>query len=162
MAAGIVTLSVMNTTEAEGQSADIARALQSLVKEHQAHIYFCCYRCQGDIVSYDVIRSASPSTGQCFDAHTDQPIPGLEYSLATPTQPDLYDTIVMANLGYFQLKAGPGVWTLSLREGRSRDMYTVTRWELYIELLLISTELHHHSYPATMAVTAPAQVITSW
>ena len=66
-------------------------------------------------------------TGQCFDAHTDHPIPGLEYSLGTPTQPDLFDTIVMANLGYFQLKAGPGVWSLRLREGRSHDLYTVTR-----------------------------------
>ena len=37
-------------------------------------------------------------TGQCFDVHTGQPIPGLEYVLGTDTNPQLYDTIVMANL----------------------------------------------------------------
>ncbi len=29
----------------------------------------------------------------------------------------------MANLGYFQLKAGPGVWNLAIRKGRSDDVY---------------------------------------
>ena len=37
-------------------------------------------------------------TGQCFDVHTGHPIPGLEYVLGTDTNPQLYDTIVMANL----------------------------------------------------------------
>ena len=36
------------------------------------------------------------------------------------------DTIVMANLGYFQLKANPGVWYLNLREGKSRDIYQIS------------------------------------
>jgi hypothetical protein len=56
----------------------------------------------------------------------------------------MFDTIVMANLGYFQLKAGPGTkghnslsltycnyppwafsgaWILRLREGRSKEIY---------------------------------------
>ena len=35
------------------------------------------------------------------------------------------DTIVMANLGYFQLKARPGAWLLQLRKGRSRDIFQV-------------------------------------
>ncbi|CAN0232181.1 unnamed protein product [Discosporangium mesarthrocarpum] len=33
------------------------------------------------------------------------------------------DTVVMKNLGYFQLKAVPGVWDLSLAEGRASDLY---------------------------------------
>lgn len=37
------------------------------------------------------------------------------------------DTIVMANLGYFQLKANPGAWLLKLRHGRSADIYSIAR-----------------------------------
>lgn len=37
------------------------------------------------------------------------------------------DTIVMANLGYFQLKANPGAMILRLREGRSSDIYNIAR-----------------------------------
>ena len=68
-----------------------------------------------------------PCSGQCFDATTDQPTPGLEYVLGTASQPEMFDTIVMANLGYFQLKASPGAWTLRLREGKSADIYTIQR-----------------------------------
>ncbi|CAI6001504.1 unnamed protein product [Closterium sp. NIES-64] len=35
----------------------------------------------------------------------------------------LEDTIVMANLGYFQLKAAPGLWLLQLAPGRSQTLY---------------------------------------
>ncbi len=66
--------------------------------------------------------------GQCFDVRSDQPTPGLQFVLGSATHPDLFDTIVMANLGYFQLKAGPGAWLMRLREGRSRDLYNIHRW----------------------------------
>lgn len=33
-------------------------------------------------------------------------------------------TIVMANLGYFQLKANPGPWRLGIRSGRSSEIYS--------------------------------------
>lgn len=32
----------------------------------------------------------------------------------------------MANLGYFQLKANPGAWSLQLRHGKSADIYDIT------------------------------------
>jgi len=35
------------------------------------------------------------------------------------------DTLVMSNLGYFQLKANPGIWELRLAEGASREIYHV-------------------------------------
>ena len=35
------------------------------------------------------------------------------------------DTLVMSNLGYFQLKARPGLLNLSLADGRSRTIYTL-------------------------------------
>ena len=35
------------------------------------------------------------------------------------------DTIVMANLGYLQLKSSPGRWLLKLRQGRSDELYDI-------------------------------------
>ncbi|KDE08402.1 hypothetical protein MVLG_01438 [Microbotryum lychnidis-dioicae p1A1 Lamole] len=35
------------------------------------------------------------------------------------------DTIVMANLGYFQFKASPGPWRLAIREGQSSQVYSI-------------------------------------
>lgn len=64
--------------------------------------------------------------GHCFDASTGAPPRGLQVTLGTQDNPTMVDTIVMANLGYFQLKANPGVWTLRLREGKSADIYDIT------------------------------------
>ncbi|CAM9733036.1 unnamed protein product, partial [Phaeothamnion confervicola] len=36
------------------------------------------------------------------------------------------DTVVMQNLGYFQLKANPGVWALRLAPGRGSDLYEMS------------------------------------
>ncbi|CAF1081741.1 unnamed protein product [Adineta ricciae] len=62
--------------------------------------------------------------GQCFDETQSYPR-GLQLILGTNRTKNMFDTIVMANLGYFQLKAFPGVWHLNLREGRSDDIYTI-------------------------------------
>ncbi|CAM9945547.1 unnamed protein product, partial [Laminaria digitata] len=35
------------------------------------------------------------------------------------------DTVVMNNLGYFQLQASPGVWELALADGRASDVYEI-------------------------------------
>ncbi|XP_071084353.1 UDP-glucose:glycoprotein glucosyltransferase 1-like isoform X2 [Haliotis cracherodii] len=63
--------------------------------------------------------------GHCHDSSTMQPPRGLQFTLGTNSTPAVKDTIVMANLGYFQLKANPGVWQLQLREGRSREIYDI-------------------------------------
>ncbi|CAH8615449.1 unnamed protein product [Dicrocoelium dendriticum] len=62
--------------------------------------------------------------GHCFEEESMKPPRGLQLTLGPSTALDRYDTIVMANLGYFQLKAGPGAWYLNIRSGRSRDFYT--------------------------------------
>jgi UDP-glucose:glycoprotein glucosyltransferase len=62
--------------------------------------------------------------GQCYDETQSYPR-GLQLILGTNQTKNLFDTIVMANLGYFQLKAYPGVWHLNLRDGRSDDIYTI-------------------------------------
>ncbi|XP_072478199.1 UDP-glucose:glycoprotein glucosyltransferase 2 isoform X2 [Notamacropus eugenii] len=64
--------------------------------------------------------------GQCFEETTGQPPRGLQFTLGTRKNPIMVDTIVMANLGYFQLKANPGAWILRLRQGKSEDIYQIT------------------------------------
>ncbi|GAQ80221.1 UDP-glucose:glycoprotein glucosyltransferase [Klebsormidium nitens] len=71
-------------------------------------------------------------TGHCFDSKTREPPRGLQLALGSGQKlgegeksPFMVDTIVMANLGYFQLKAAPGVWNLSLVPGRSTELYAL-------------------------------------
>ncbi|KDD72268.1 hypothetical protein H632_c3603p0, partial [Helicosporidium sp. ATCC 50920] len=52
----------------------------------------------------------------------------LELARSAPladSQDSRVDTLVMSNLGYFQLKALPGTWSLALAPGRSRDLFDV-------------------------------------
>lgn len=37
----------------------------------------------------------------------------------------MVDTLVMANLGYWQMKVSPGVWYLQLAPGRSSELYVL-------------------------------------
>uniref|UniRef100_A0A0B7A3W1 UDP-glucose:glycoprotein glucosyltransferase thioredoxin-like domain-containing protein n=1 Tax=Arion vulgaris TaxID=1028688 RepID=A0A0B7A3W1_9EUPU len=67
--------------------------------------------------------------GHCYDSSTMQPPRGLQFVLGTNSTPAMVDTIVMANLGYFQLKANPGLWHLNLREGRSEEIYRIESHE---------------------------------
>ncbi|OAD52233.1 UDP-glucose:glycoprotein glucosyltransferase [Eufriesea mexicana] len=64
--------------------------------------------------------------GHCFEAVIGNPPRGLQITLGTEKHPLMVDTIVMANLGYFQLKANPGEWILRLRQGRSAEIYDFT------------------------------------
>jgi UDP-glucose:glycoprotein glucosyltransferase len=61
--------------------------------------------------------------GHCRDMSSQGPPRGLQFVMGSATAANMTDTIVMANLGYFQLKASPGVWLLSIREGRSKEVY---------------------------------------
>ncbi|KAF5404753.1 UDP-glucose:glycoprotein glucosyltransferase [Paragonimus heterotremus] len=63
--------------------------------------------------------------GHCFEEGSMKPPRGLQLTLGPASDLGRYDTIVMANLGYFQLKADPGIWHLNIRPGRSRDLYTM-------------------------------------
>lgn len=82
--------------------------------------------------------------GHCFEQSTGNPPRGLQFILTTNITAQQaatnklvdnqqltkeQDTIVMANLGYFQLKANPGVWNLKLRPGRSDDIYSIVNHE---------------------------------
>ncbi|WVY94493.1 hypothetical protein V8G54_033581 [Vigna mungo] len=63
-------------------------------------------------------------TGHCSEKDHDPPR-GLQLILGTKTTPHLFDTIVMANLGYWQMKVSPGVWFLQLAPGRSSELYVL-------------------------------------
>lgn len=67
--------------------------------------------------------------GHCFETTNGSPPRGLQITLGTQSKPVIVDTIVMANLGYFQLKANPGSWILRLRQGRSADIYDIVSHE---------------------------------
>ncbi|KAJ1720831.1 killer toxin resistant protein [Coemansia erecta] len=72
--------------------------------------------------------------GHLVDSSSRAPARGLEVQLGTALEPAMTDTIVMANLGYLQLKANPGVWRFAIRPGRSADIYKMEhigegRWD---------------------------------
>ncbi|KAL2179491.1 glycosyltransferase family 24 protein [Thermothelomyces heterothallicus CBS 202.75] len=54
-----------------------------------------------------------------------RPPRGVQLVLGTEREPHFADTIIMANLGYFQFKANPGVYSLRLKEGRSSDIFSM-------------------------------------
>jgi len=62
---------------------------------------------------------------------------GLQFVLGTEEMLFQVDTITMANLGYLQLKAGPGVWKLQLRNGKSSDLYEIVaigdNWKTWLK-----------------------------
>lgn len=67
--------------------------------------------------------------GHAWDTSIGTPPRGLQLVLGTRDKPELMDTIVMANLGYFQLKANPGAWIVRLRPGRSDELYDIVGHE---------------------------------
>lgn len=50
---------------------------------------------------------------------------GVQLTLGTEKVRTMVDTLVMSNLGYFQLKAVPGMWKLRLADGPSREIYSI-------------------------------------
>ncbi|CAF1118158.1 unnamed protein product [Rotaria sordida] len=64
--------------------------------------------------------------GQCFD-ETQSYSRDLQLILGTNKTKNIFVTIVMSNLGYFQLKAYPDVWHLNLREERSDEIYRMAK-----------------------------------
>lgn len=50
---------------------------------------------------------------------------GAQLVLGTERDPHFADTIIMANLGYFQFKANPGFYTIELQDGRSSDIFEI-------------------------------------
>ncbi|KAL4935674.1 hypothetical protein BDV06DRAFT_206551 [Aspergillus oleicola] len=63
--------------------------------------------------------------GHSRDLTTKSPPRGVQLVLGTEDNPYFADTIVMANLGYFQFKAQPGLWSINLKPGRSEKIFNL-------------------------------------
>jgi UDP-glucose:glycoprotein glucosyltransferase len=63
--------------------------------------------------------------GHARDTRSGTPPRGLQLQLTTSDSSPVGDTQVVANLGYLQFKAKPGVFQLEIREGIGREIYTM-------------------------------------
>jgi UDP-glucose:glycoprotein glucosyltransferase len=63
--------------------------------------------------------------GHARNTATNSPPRGLQLQLTKGNAGLVDDTQVVANLGYFQFKAQPGVFQMDIREGPGRDVYMV-------------------------------------
>ena len=63
--------------------------------------------------------------GHSRDVTTGPPPRGVQLLLGTEEQAHYADTIIMANLGYFQFKANPGYWKIQLQAGRSSEIFHI-------------------------------------
>jgi UDP-glucose:glycoprotein glucosyltransferase len=70
--------------------------------------------------------------GQCFEGAATgnyKPPNGLQLVLyddkSTSTPIHFSDTLVMQNLGYYQLATNPGLWLLNLAPGRGQELYSI-------------------------------------
>ncbi|KAM6503198.1 glycosyltransferase family 24 protein [Amanita muscaria] len=61
--------------------------------------------------------------GHARDPATNAPPRGLQLQLVDSHNKTIADTLVVANLGYLQFRAKPGVFKLEIREGRAREVY---------------------------------------
>jgi UDP-glucose:glycoprotein glucosyltransferase len=63
--------------------------------------------------------------GHARDTLTQAPPRGLQLQLTTGNSTSIDDTQVVANLGYLQFRATPGVYHLEIRPGRGRELFTM-------------------------------------
>ena len=54
-----------------------------------------------------------------------KPPRGAQLVLGTENDPEYAGTIIMANLGYFQFKASPGIYSLDLQKGASQEVFSI-------------------------------------
>lgn len=63
--------------------------------------------------------------GHSRDVTVGPPPRGVQLYLGTEKDSHFADTIIMANLGYFQFKANPGYWKIQLQPGRSEQIFHI-------------------------------------
>lgn len=70
---------------------------------HRYHLFVFTFQANSDVLAVFSLEHILLE-GHCFDELSGAPPRGLQFVLGTPSNPTQFDTIVMANLGYFQLK----------------------------------------------------------
>ncbi|RPA73028.1 hypothetical protein BJ508DRAFT_216551 [Ascobolus immersus RN42] len=78
----------------------------------------------GDVTAIYSLRNILIE-GHSRDLTVGGPPKGAQLTLGTEADPHAADTIVMANLGYFQFKANPGFYELGLKEGRTEEIFEI-------------------------------------
>ncbi|KAH9821733.1 family 24 glycosyltransferase [Melampsora americana] len=68
--------------------------------------------------------------GHATELPSEAPPRGLQVVLTNVLTSASVDTIIMANLGYFQFKAEPGMFVMKIRPGRSSELYALERVDL--------------------------------
>jgi UDP-glucose:glycoprotein glucosyltransferase len=63
--------------------------------------------------------------GHCRDVTVGGAPRGISLDLGTEEDPHSTDTIVMANLGYMQFQANPGLWVLNPKQGRPSEIFNL-------------------------------------
>ena len=63
--------------------------------------------------------------GHSREGSRGSPPQGAQLALSTEKDPLITDTIIMANLGFFQFKANPGFYNIHLKEGRSTEIFDI-------------------------------------
>ena len=63
--------------------------------------------------------------GHSRDLTAGMPPSGVQLLLGTEKNAHFDDTIIMANLGYFQFKAQPGYWKITLKAGQSERIFNL-------------------------------------
>jgi UDP-glucose:glycoprotein glucosyltransferase len=63
--------------------------------------------------------------GHARESGTLSPPRGLQLQLVSGDDEVIADTLVVANLGYHQFRAKPGVFRLEIRPGRGREIFTL-------------------------------------
>jgi UDP-glucose:glycoprotein glucosyltransferase len=91
--------------------------------------------------------------GACHDADTWQPPQGLQLLLGAGAAEQLQDTLVMQNMGYFQLKANPGAWVVRTAQGRARTIYQTVEHSAE-EVAPLEPELEQSDAGVRFAVTS--------
>jgi len=64
--------------------------------------------------------------GHCMDKTNHLPPNGLQLELSSSVRKEVFtDTLVMRNLGYFQMQANPGLWNVNIAPGRGTELFTI-------------------------------------
>ena len=95
-------------------------------------------------------------TGYCSESGTRDPPRGTQLIIGDS------GTVVMSNLGYFQLPAAPGVFELALRPGRSADMYVFSELVESTSGEILLTVEGEESARDEGALTSTEITVSSW
>jgi len=83
-----------------------------------------------DTLNVQYLLSSLLISGQCMDTSQESAPAGLQLVLSTALKPHAGDTLVMQNLGYFQLKAQPGLFKLYLERSAQKIYQVQSKWDM--------------------------------